>query len=663
MSEIRNNQELMAFEEQLRQKALGMPMQQSAPMPMQQGMLPAAAGQMLPGTQPELLPAQAQPKMRGRMTEDRIRRAWATLTEYKRGKTEMDKRLMDNERWWDARAWPIMQNQGNIYTAKRPTMWLFNVVLGKHADMVEAYPEPAILPREQMDEITARILSAIVPVVLEQNDFDEIYNMQAWEKNKNGTAIYAITWDKEKLNGLGDIRVSAVDPLNIYWQPGIDDIQHSRNVFVIQWADKEALVGQYPWLEGKNLDSGFTRQKYETEDSGTRDEMKNALVVDWYYHTWEQGKKQLHYCKFVGENVLYSTEEMGAPLYEDGLYPFVVDVLFPIKGSIAGRGYIDIGKETQEVIDNLDHAMVLNAMAGAIPRYISAHDTTVNEAEFLDFTKPVVHTQGGNLNETNWQRIEPTQLSPAHLTMLQNKIEELKQVTGNQDVSNGSSGGVVAASAIAALQESAGRSSRSGIKGTWRAYANLVQMVISRMRQFYDVKRTFRITGENMAMEYASISKMQLAAQPMDFGGFMGMRIPEFDIQVSAQKQNAYSKMAQNELALQLLNAGVFNPQLSDQSLMLLSMMDFPKKDELVQKVRKNGTLLQQMAMWQQMALQLAQKYEPQMAEAMAGNIMQGAGLPMQTAPVNPDMDHTPEESRVTEKARERSANASQPAA
>ena len=53
--------------------------------------------------------------------------------------------------------------------AKHPTKWLFNVIMGKHADMVEAYPEPSILPREKNDEAEAKALQSIIPVILKRN--------------------------------------------------------------------------------------------------------------------------------------------------------------------------------------------------------------------------------------------------------------------------------------------------------------------------------------------------------------------------------------------------------------------------------------------------------------------------------------------------------------
>ena len=106
----------------------------------------------------------------------------------------------------------------------------------------------------------------------------------------------------------------------------------------------------------------------------------------------------------------------------------------------------------------------------------------------------------------------------------------------------------------------------------------------------------------------------------------MGWRKPVFDIKVSAQKENAYTKMAQNELALGLLRAGVFSPQLADQSELLLSMMDFRKKDELLLKIQENSAARRETALWQRMALELASRYEPETAEKMARGILEPSG-------------------------------------
>lgn len=583
-----------------------------------------------------------------RMTRERLMKANETLKKYKAGKARLEARLREDEKWWQGHAWDTMLEQGNPKDPKRPTKWLVNVIMGKHADMMDAYPEPVILAREESDEQQAKILTSILPVILEQNHFKIEYSLQIWEKNKHGTAAYAVYWDASKLNGLGDVSIIGVDLMNLFWEPGVSDIQDSRNVFFVSAIEKQALYEQYPQLQDKNIQSDFSLGEYQTESKAGRTD--KALVIDWYYHTQANGQRVLQYCKYCGLEVLYASEDDSAApegkqptsvigWYEDGDYPFVLDRLFPQKESPAGWGYIDLGKDTQESIDLLDYAININAKAGAIPRYFRKSDSAVNLKQYLDFTQPIVEVEGG-LGENDMQPILYKPLDPIYVTWCNNKIEELKQTCGNQDVTNGITSGVTAASGIAAQMEAAGRTSRDGNDGTYTAYAKLLQMVIERIRQFYDVPRTFRIIGEQAAYEYISYDNSGLVMQqnPGMEGMDMGWRKPFFDIQVSAQKENAYSKMAQNELALQLMSAGVFNPQMIDQSMLLLDTMDFKGKEELKRKLQQMGGMQQQLIMWQSMALQLAQKYEPQTAEQMANGILgqaqaEGAAIPAEVQP------------------------------
>lgn len=603
-----------------------------------------------------------------KMTRERILKAQQLLKRYKAGKARLESRLVADEKWWKGHAWDTMPEQGNPALPKRGTKWLVNVIMGKHSDMMDAYPEPVILPREEGDQQQAVLLTSILPVVLEQNRFEEVYSQQAWEKNKHGTGAYAVYWDSEKWNGLGDVTVCGVEMTNLFWEPGVEDIQKSRHVFLVSVQDREALERRYPQLKNANLQSDFSLPQYRTEAGVSRGD--KALVVDWYYHTYEDGKKLLQYCKFVGDQSLYASEDdpalAGRGWYDDGEYPFVLDVLFPQKESPAGWGYIDLGRDTQEEIDLLNEAISVNARAGAIPRYFRRRDSAINLDQFLDFTNPIIEVEGG-LSETDMVPVQHYPLDNVYVQYLNGKIEELKQTCGNHDVSNGITSGVTAASGIAAQMEAAGRTSRDGNRGTYRAYSKILEKVIERIRQFYDVPRTFRIAGETAAYEFVQFDNSGLALQPNPplAGLDMGWRKPVFDIQVAAQKQNAYSKMAQNELALQLLGAGVFNPEFSEQSAMLLSMMDFNRKDELLRSVQQVGLARQMLAMWQQMALELAQHYEPDTAERMAMAVMAAAGQAVAPPPTGqaPDLENVtdPGNTRPMQRAREYARDVSQP--
>ena len=561
-----------------------------------------------------------------------IRAAMETLKKYKAGKSALETRVIACEQWWKLQHWQEMSPSGNPYDPQWRSAWLFNVIMGKHADAVAAFPEPAIRPREPDDRAEAAMLTSIVPVILEQNDFEEVYSDSCWTKMKQGTLVWGVFWDSAKLNGLGDVSVREIDILNLFWEPGVTDIQKSKNLFFVELVDNEVLKQRYPQV-GDTLRSDNTFvSKYKTDDQA--DTTNKSLVVDWYYKKLVDGKSVLHFCKFVGEVVLAATEndpQMQGGLYDDGEYPFVVDALFPVKGSVAGYGYIDIGKSAQEQIDLLNQAILKNSVMASTPRWFIRSDGSINEREYADWRKPFVHADG-TLGQDSVMPITVNPLSANHISVIQNKIEELKWTTGNTDVNNGSvSSGVTAASAIAALQEASGRSSKDATRSAYRAYARLIRMVIERIRQFYDLPRKFRIRGQLGADEYVSYSNQNLKQQEMlGLGGDVTWRKPVFDIEVSAQKSSEYTRLSQNELAIQFYQLGFFDPTRTDQALAVLDMMDFDGKDEIAQKIAQNGTLQQELASWQQMALALAERFDPAMAEGLAQHIL---GAEAQTQP------------------------------
>ena len=250
----------------------------------------------------------AQPMMEKRMTKDRLTKAMQDLYKYKSGKRHLESRLVEVEQWWKLRHWEWMQEKGNPNDIRTASGWLFNVIVSKHADAIQSIPEANILPREESDKATAKMLSGIIPCILDQNRFESAYSDITWQKLKGGTGVYGIFWDKSKHNGLGDIAIKKVNLLHLFWEPGISNIQDSQQVFHVEAVDIDQLKGQYPQLANENLTSGaVSLRKYITDDPV--DNSNKTAVVDWYYHAYEGGRKVLHYCKFVNDVVLYSTED------------------------------------------------------------------------------------------------------------------------------------------------------------------------------------------------------------------------------------------------------------------------------------------------------------------------------------------------------------------
>ena len=595
--------------------------------------------------------------------QEQLRQANLTLQKYKEGKANLEQRVIDNEEWYRLRHWECMRGKKK-QQVEPVSAWLLNAIANKHADAMDNYPAPNILPREKADVEEARRLSDIVPVVLEQTGYEGTYSEAWWDKLIGGTAIYGVFWDSGKLNGLGDIAVEPVDVLTLFWEPGITDIQDSANVFHLSLADNKALESSYPKLSGNLGGSTLDISKYVYDD--TVDTSGKSVVVDWYYKKQVGQTTVLHYCKYVNDTVLYATENDETMAkrgwYDHGKYPFVFDPLFRIKGTPCGFGYIDIGKGAQEYIDRGDQAVMQNMLSNAKPRYFIRSDGSVNEAEYGDMTKDFVHTDG-NLGQDSILPIAGKGLSSIYLNVLDRKVEELKETTGNRDVSTGgSASGVTAASAIAAMQEAGSKLSRDSNKAAYRAFREIVLLVVELIRQFYDLPRQFRIIGANGEQSFISYTNAGLLpqAQGNDFGVDMGYRVPLFDIEIAAEKASPYSKLSQNELALQFFGAGFFNPQLTDQALACLEMMDFDGKDRMMQRIAQNGTLYQQLMQTRQQAVAMAQAVDMQMGTNYAGQILSGAQGQAQPGRVQKP-ETTGGESSVTRNAREEAASRAEP--
>ena len=599
---------------------------------------PTAQQQALPYVVTEQV---MRPKQQIVIGEKEIAEATAILQKYKSGKENFDSRIVENEKWWGLRHWEVIRNKQQGGSAPEPqpaSAWLFNAILNKHADAMDNYPEPIVLPREASDEESAKILSSILPVVMEYNDFEEVYDKNWWEKLKHGTAAYGVFWDSTKENGLGDVSVRQIDLLKILWEPGVTDIQKSRNLFLLELVPTDVLESRYPEYKGKLQGNSIDVKEYLYTD--TVDNSDKSVVVDWYYKKQHpDGRQLLHFVKFVGDTLLYASE--NDPVYADkgfydhGLYPVVLDVLFPEKGTPAGMGYVALCKDPQLYIDKLSANILENSLMGTKKRYFVSSSTNINKEEFLDWNNPVV-TVEGELDDTRIKEITVRPLDGIHLSVLQMKIEEMKDTSANRDVnSGGSASGITAASAIAALQEAGNKSSRDMIAASYRAYTSICELIIELIRQFYDEARSFRVTGAMPGQyEFVNVDNSAIGLQSLgpDSQGVEMFREPIFDLKIKAQKKNPFSRMEQNERAKELYAMGFFNPERAQEAQGALEMMDFEGVDKVREQVNQGQTLLK---ICQQQSQQIAQLLAVITGQPLTSDIPQ-QGAPSAGAPPSP---------------------------
>ena len=438
-------------------------------------------------------------------------------------------------------------------------------------------PSCSVLPREEKDINSAEQLNRIMPALLERCGFEGVYSDCWYDKLKGGTACYGVFWNPRLDFGLGNVDIHRIDLLNLFWEPGVTNLEMSENVFLVELVSNDILKEQYPQLEESLSAAPSEVSRYIYDD--TVDTSEKTAVVDWYYKRKKGTKTLLHYAKFACGTLLYSSENdekyKDRGYYDHGRYPFVLDVFYPVKGSPCGFGIIDAMKNTQADIDALSKSITDNAKMASRRRFFTRSDGSVNEKEFADWTTPFVHYSGSGDPSSAVSPIDIPNLSGNYIAILQNKIDELKETSGNRDFSQGAtSGGVTAASAIAALQEAGSKTTRDMLSASYRAFEKICTLVIELVRQFYTIPRCFRITGERGEFEFLSAGSVEA---------------PAYDLRIRANKKSPFSRAASNELAMSLYNMGMFTEEKKDEAILCISLMDFDGKDEVLARLREGG--------------------------------------------------------------------------
>jgi len=290
--------------------------------------------------------------------------------------------------------------------------------------------------------------------------------------------------------------------------------------------------------------------------------------------------------KLVDGKIIAATEDMPGceyGLYMHGMYPVVLDVLYPEDNCPFGFGVVDTIKNPQSYIDRIDALVIKNAMISGKQRFIIRDNGGVNEKEFADYNNDIIHC-AGSVDDDSVRPFQAQALPNFIMEHRNKKIDELKEISGNRDFQQGgTNSGVTSGTAITVLQESGAKLSRSMIDSSYDSYTKIVYMVIELMREFYTDERVYRIVNDKGEKEFVKFSNDMLYHENKDAFGISDGKEPVcFDIEIVAQKQNPYSREAANSTLLSLWQAGIFVRNDFDSACALLECMNFEGKEKLL---------------------------------------------------------------------------------
>ena len=424
------------------------------------------------------------------------------------------------------------------------------------------------------------MLSKILPVQLDISKFKKCYKQNWRKKLKYGTAVYGVFYNRET----EEIELRSLNILGIYCDMNLQDVQESQFLFITQAFDNEILKAKYPKFA--DLFEGDASVETYSGNTVTKDKSE---IIDCYY---KKSDGSVHLMKFARNTLIEASEE--TPGYESGLYahgkyPVVFDCLYQSDDSPFGYGITDIIRNPQMYIDKLDGIILKNAALSGKQRWLVRDKGSINEEEFKDWSKDVIHVDG-SLDETHIRPFQAQSISDFILNHRAEKILELKEVIGNRDFQQGATAsGVTAASAINILQQSGEKLSRVMIDDSFDVYAEIISICIELIRQFFTKERIYRITNDLGNVEFVEFSNRYLINPDKDYLGFPISNRPskaEFDIEIIPERQSPTSRETNNQLILELWKSGILSNTSPDMAIVILESMNFDGKERIIEQLK-----------------------------------------------------------------------------
>lgn len=502
--------------------------------------------------------------------QELIEKAYDLFDEFYSGTLEFRRKCIDNEEFYRANHWANIPSKPGEPQPVTPV--LFSTIESLLSDVMDSYPEPVILGQEEGDDKVADDVNDIINYILKRRRYKSTFRNKCRQALKKGVSVQEVYWDKELYNGLGDVNIREWDILNFLWDPKSETLQDGRAVFKFGFYTKEYIKNHYPFAVDSLKPDTYTRLSYLGDTASDDD----VMIMDYWYKEYDdEGRAHVHMAKMAGHVMLEdSRETSGYGMQINGKYPFVMESPYPLEGQPVGLGVIDVFKNLQIYADKLDQIILKNALMSSKVKLLVNRNSDVDENALSDWSKEIIKANRIDDGAIRW--FQPAALSPYVLTHYNSKLEAIKEESGQSQFTRGEAGkGITAASAILALQEAGSKRSRTLIDQLYEGFEDLVSLMIDLICENYTEERQFRILGEKGSRTiYLKNTDLKKGSKDID-------RFIEFDINIAVQKQTPYKTLYQNELALELLKAGVV---VADEAL---SMMTFTGKEALLETLKK----------------------------------------------------------------------------
>ena len=359
-----------------------------------------------------------------------------------------------------------------------------------------------------------------------------------------GTAVWFVQWDGKE-GEYGNIKIKEVDPFNIFPDPLAENVDNAEYIVYATYKNANQIKQQFPdkanAIEGSRISMSELVANRDEQDTN---EENQVLILEMWCRDWTtmdediDGNKSL---KYPQGRVITCLPELGIILsdkknpYKDGKFPFVLMKNYDVPFKFWGVGEVEQIMSPQIYVNELTNQIIDNAKNTANMQWIIDKNAGIGQGKLTNRPGLVIRKNPG----AEVRRDTP----PPMPTYVREQIDVLKadiqDISGVLDSLKGEKQtGVVAASAILALQEASQSRIRLKIKIMESNLTELANMVYSRMQQFWKLDRWVRVTDIEGNPSFKEIGQQVLAN--------------DYDLKVMAGSTMPVNKNAMMDLMIRL---------------------------------------------------------------------------------------------------------------
>ena len=537
--------------------------------------------------------------------QELIAEAYSRLDLFREGCREMHDRVRVNRRVM------LLDDPGqDDPSAKTKTLQmqtLISTINNTVADQMDNMPEAKMLPETPALLGVADDLSDTVKHVFHLNDYEALHRERCEDFFIAGTAVTQVIWDPDMSRGKGDVALIRWPVEAFLWDPAAEDIQDARALIKVSWHPMSWYTEHFPeaapyvCAENYAINDVGIPDAWASQQAG--DENRAMLMEYWYRHYNAEKRSYSVSVAYIAGHALLAHEE---DVYEDGQYPFVLDVFSHIEGVPAGDSLVSQLVPMMRYVNRYARYIDENLRMASKSRMLVNRNSGIDRHALSDWTIDVVEGENINVDAVKWFDTKP--LSGMVVNQMLQMQQDIKQDSGQNQFTRGeTAGGVTAASAISALQEAGGKISRMRTAALNRGFRRMAEMVMWRIHQFYDADRVMMVTGGDGKLKTVDMSPGHL------FGRTPAGKLPPppYTVQIQVQRRNPLQVQAQNDLFIQAYTMSAQSGQ-SFPLTALFELLNVDGKDKIMPILRQNDMMMAQMQQLQMQNQQMAAQIEEQ---------------------------------------------------